>query len=215
MTCPYLRRLTPAVLVLATAGFTAALAQDKAPTADATKGSQIVNGICVACHGTDGNSAASANPKVAGQHYEYLVKQLVDYSKPATDKTARVNPIMLGFASQLSMQDKRDVAAYFASQTMKPGTARNKDTLDLGQRIFRAGIPAKGVPACAGCHSPNGAGVPAQYPRLGGQWAEYTAVQLKAFSEGTRRNNVAMMQIASRLSEAEMKAVADYIAGLR
>jgi cytochrome c553 len=98
---------------------------------------------------------------------------------------------------------------------MKPGTARNKETLELGQRIFRAGIAEKSVPACAGCHIPSGAGVPAQYPRLGGQWAEYTEAQLKAFSEGTRRNNVPMMQIASRLSEAEMKAVADYIAGLR
>jgi cytochrome c553 len=192
-----------------------AVAQQKKAAVDSAKGQQIANQVCGACHGADGNSVIPANPKLAGQHAEYLVKQLNDYSKPATDKSARVNAVMAGFAAGLSPEDRRNVAAWFASQAAKPGAAKNKETLDLGQRIYRAGIPEKQVPACSGCHSPNGAGIPAQYPRLGGQYAEYVEGQLKALRDGTRRNNLAMTQIAERLSEKEMQAVADYIAGLR
>jgi cytochrome c553 len=194
-------------------------AQAQAPAApakpDPAKGQQIASGACAACHGADGNSVIAQNPKLNGQHAEYIVKQLVDYTKAAEAKDARVNPIMLGFATALSADDKRHVAAWFASQKPTPGAARVKETLGLGQRIYRAGIPEKAVPACAGCHTPSGAGIPVQYPRLGGQHAEYTEGQLKAFREGTRRNNASMMQIAARLSDAEMKAVSDYIAGLQ
>lgn len=198
-------------------GALAVQAQDKNPAAkvDPAKGQQIANAVCSACHAADGNSTIGANPKLAGQHAPYLYRQLVDYTKPANDKAARVNSVMAGFAGQLSDADKRNVAAYFESQTSKPGVARNKQTLDLGQRIYRAGIPEKAVPACAGCHSPTGAGIPALYPRLAGQHAEYTEAQLKAFHEGTRRNNQPMAQIAFRMTEAEMKAVSDYIAALR
>jgi cytochrome c553 len=122
---------------------------------------------------------------------------------------------MAGFAATLSDADRRDVAAFLAVQKPKLGVARNRDTLALGQQIYRTGIVDKAVPACAGCHSPNGAGIPSQYPRLAGQHAEYTEAQLKAFRDGVRRNNAPMMQIAARLSDAEIKAVADYIAGLR
>jgi cytochrome c553 len=201
---------TVLALTLAAAG-----AQDTPAKVDAAKGQQIASAVCSACHAADGNSTISANPRLAGQHETYLYRQLVDYSKPAADKSARVNSIMAGFAGQLSEADKRNVAAYFAAQKAKPGSARSKETLELGQRIYRAGIAEKAVPACAGCHSPNGAGIPAQYPRLGGQHADYTDAQLKAFRDGTRRNNIAMAQIAARLSDAETKAVADYIAGLR
>jgi cytochrome c553 len=202
-----------ALLAWSVAGF--AVAQDKKAVVDPTKGQQIASQVCAACHGADGNSVIPANPKLAGQHAEYLVKQLNDYSKPATDKSARVNAIMSGFAAGLSPEDRRNVAAWFASQAAKPGAAKNKETLDLGQRIYRAGVPERQVPACGSCHSPNGAGIPAQYPRLGGQYAEYVEGQLKALRDGTRRNNLAMAQIAERLSEKEMQAVADYIAGLR
>lgn len=202
-----------AVVLFGVAG--AAVAQDKTPAIDPAKGQQIAGQVCAACHGADGNSVINANPKLAGQHADYLVKQLNDYAKPPTDKSARVNAVMQGFAASLSPADRRNVAAWYASQPIKLGTAKNKQTLELGQRIYRAGIPEKGVPACSGCHSPNGAGIPAQYPRLGGQHAEYTEGQLKALRDGTRRNNLAMTQIASRLSEQEMQAVADYIAGLR
>jgi cytochrome c553 len=192
-------------------------AQDKAaPRPDPAKGQQIVGQVCAACHGADGNSTIGANPKLAGQHADYLLKQLVDYTvKPGAPKPARENNVMAGFAATLSDKDRRDVVAFLAAQKPKPGVARNRGTLALGQQIYRAGIADKAVPACAGCHSPNGAGIPAQYPRLAGQHAEYTEAQLKAFRDGVRRNNAPMMQIAARLSDAEIRAVADYIAGLR
>lgn len=192
--------------------------QAQAPAAvkpDPAKGQQIASSVCIACHGADGNSVVPANPKLAGQHAEYLIKQLVDYTKPATAKDARVNAVMMGFATTLSADDKRHVAAWYASQKPGTGTSVNKDTLALGQRIYRAGIPEKNVPACAGCHLPTGAGMPAQYPRVSGQHAEYSEVQLKAFRDGTRRNSLMMEQIASRMSDREMKAVADFMAGLR
>lgn len=193
-----------------------AQAQAPAPVKpDPAKGQQIAATVCIACHGADGNSVVPANPKLSGQHAEYLVKQLIDYTKPATAKDARVNAVMMGFASTLSADDKRHVAAWYASQKPPTGTSVNKDTLALGQRIYRAGIPEKNVPACAGCHLPTGAGMPSQYPRVSGQHADYTEVQLKAFRDGTRRNSQMMEQIASRMSDAEMKAVADFVAGLR
>jgi cytochrome c553 len=205
-------------LALATGVFvtTNAVAQAKgtAAKADPNKGQQIAPAVCSACHAADGNSNISANPKLAGQHPDYLYRQLVALAKPADDRAARVNSVMSAFATQLSDEDKRNVAAYFAAQKAKPGAARNKETLQLGQRIYRAGIAEKAVPACAGCHSPSGAGIPVQYPRLSGQHAEYTEAQLKAFRDGSRRNNAPMMQIAARMSDAEMRAVADYIGGL-
>lgn len=209
--------LVGVVLGLAALPMTVALAQDKSASAkpDLAKGQQIVNSVCSTCHGPDGNSPLTMNPKVAGQHAAYLYRQLVDLAKPASDKNARVSSVMASFAGQLSDQDRRDVAAFFASQTPKPGAARDKDTLPIGQRIYRTGIADKGVPACAGCHGPSGAGIPSQYPRLAGQHAEYTESQLKAFRDGTRRNSVPMMQIAARMSDAEIKAIADYIDGLR
>ena len=210
-----IRRHGVALALVAWSVAGAAVAQQKQAAIDPAKGQQIASQVCAACHGADGNSVIPANPKLAGQHAEYLLKQLNDYTKPATDKSARVNAIMAGFAAGLSPDDRRNVAAWFSSQAAKPGAAKNKETLDLGQRIYRAGIPERQVPACGGCHSPNGAGIPAQYPRLGGQYAEYVESQLKALRDGTRRNNLAMAQIAERLSEKEMQAVADYIAGLR
>lgn len=208
-----------AQMTLGVFGLSAQLAFAQAPAApakpDPAKGQQIAQGVCAACHAADGNSVIPANPKLNGQHAEYIVKQLIDYTKPPTAKDARVNAIMTGFAAALSADDKRHVAAWFAAQKPMTGKAANKDTLPIGQRIYRAGIPEKQVPACAGCHSPNGAGIPTIYPRVGGQHAEYTEAQLKAFRDGTRRNNLAMSQIASRMSDAEMKAVADFIAGLQ
>jgi cytochrome c553 len=195
----------------------AAFAQEKAaPKADPGKGQQIASQVCVACHAADGNSTIPANPKLAQQHAHYLSKQLVDYTVRSGEKTpARESAIMNGIAAGLSEQDRRDLAAWFASQQGKPGTARNKDTLELGQRIWRAGLPEKALPACSGCHNPTGAGIPIQYPRLAGQHAEYVETTLKAFRDGTRRNNVPMQQIAARMSDVEIRAVADFIQGLR
>lgn len=187
-----------------------------APKVDLANGERIATQQCAACHGVDGNAAAPIYPKLAGQHAEYLYKQLKNFTVlPGADKAERENAVMAGFSAMLSDQDMRDVSAYFEKQTIEPGVATNKELLKLGQQIYRGGIASKNVPACAGCHSPNGAGIPAQYPRLGGQHADYTAVQLEAFRAETRNNSVQMTVISARLSDKEIKAVSDYIAGLR
>jgi cytochrome c553 len=183
---------------------------------DAAKGQQIASQVCAACHNADGNSTIAANPKLAQQHAHYLAKQLTDFTvRPGEQKPARENSIMNGMAATLSEQDRLNVAAWYSSQTAKPGSARNKDTLELGQQIWRAGLPGKSLPACVGCHNPTGVGTPIQYPRLAGQHSEYTEATLKAFRDGVRRNNVPMQQIAARMTDAEMRAVADFIQGLR
>jgi cbb3-type cytochrome c oxidase subunit III len=182
---------------------------------DLNRGQAIAAQVCASCHGADGNSAGGAYPKLAGQHPEYLTKELKDFkTQPGAKQPARNNPIMAGIASALSDQDMVNVSAYFATQVPKPGYAHNKDTVPLGQKIYRAGIADKGVPACASCHGPTGQGIPSQYPRLSGQWADYTAAQLTAFQQGVRNNNEAMHAITQRLSDREIKAVADYVAGL-
>jgi len=193
----------------------AAGAAAEQPAADPAKGQQIANQVCGACHAADGNSTIPANPRLAGQSADYLVKQLTDLAKPAGDKTGRENPVMGAFALTLSDMDRRNVAAWFATQQPKPDVAKDKQSAELGQRIYRSGIPEQGVPACAGCHGPTGAGLPALYPRIGGQHAEYLVAQLKAFREGSRRNSLPMEQIAFRMTDAEMAEVADFAAGLR
>jgi len=183
---------------------------------DPKKGSEIAGQVCAACHGADGNSPTPANPKLAGQHADYLVKQLTNFKvKPGAKEPERNNAVMGAFAAQLSADDMRNVAAFYASQALTPAAARDKALVELGRNIYRAGIAAKGVPACAGCHGPSGAGIPAQYPRLQGQYAEYTESQLTGFRQGARANNASMTTIAARLSDTEIKAVSDYIAGLR
>ena len=207
-------------IAIAAVGLTAGLSMMAAQAADPAKpdlarGQAIATQVCAACHGADGNSTGGAYPKLAGQHAEYLVKQLKDFRpQPGGKPALRANPIMAGFASALSDQDMINVAAYFSSQAPKPGYARNAATVPLGQSIWRAGVADRGVPACAACHGPTGQGIPIQYPRLSGQWAEYVAAQLTAFQDGTRNNNDPMRQIAHRLSNDEIKAVADYVAGL-
>lgn len=206
--------LRTSIVALAFAAPIAVHAQAVKP--DPQKGGQLAEQICAACHGADGNSGTPANPKLAQQHPDYLVKQLKDFKVAEGAKTAeRPSAIMAGFAATLSEADMRNVAAFYASKPLKPSAAKNKDTVELGQRIYRAGIAETGVAACAGCHSPNGAGIPAQYPRLQGQYAEYTEAQLVAFRQGVRLNSNEMTDIASRMSDREIKAVSDYIAGLR
>jgi cytochrome c553 len=203
--------------LLGLGGASTLAAQEKAGSkVDPARGQQIASQVCVACHAADGNSTIAANPKLAQQHSHYLHKQLVDYTvRSGEQKPARESAIMNGIAAGLSEQDRRDLAAWFSSQPAKPGAARNKDTLELGQRIWRAGLPEKALPACSGCHNPTGVGIPNQYPRLAGQHAEYVEATLKAFRDGMRRNNVPMQQIAARMTEAEMRAVADFVQGLR
>jgi cytochrome c553 len=193
-----------------------AQAQTKGPARpDLARGQQVATQVCATCHSADGNSTIAGNPRLAQQHADYLYKQLVDYTAQGQARPARENAVMNGFAAQLSDADKRNVSAWFASQAAKPAFATNKETLELGQRIWRAGIPEKAVPACAGCHGPAGSGIPVQYPRIAGQHAEYTETTLKNFRDGVRRNNASMQQIAARLSDAEIKALADFAQGLR
>ncbi len=177
---------------------------------DPAQGSAKFGSVCAACHGADGNSAVPANPKLAQQHAEYVVKQLQDFKAGK-----RTSPIMQGFASQLSDADMKNIASWVHSQKGKPGFARDKDLVTLGERIYRGGIADRQVAACAGCHSPNGVGVPSQYPRLSGQHADYVAAQLVAFRDGVRKNSVQMTGVAAKMNDREIRAVADYIAGLR
>ena len=165
---------------------------------------------CVGCHGVDGNSGTPGNPKLAQQHPEYLVKQLQEYKSGK-----RANAIMSGIAAGLSEEDMKNIAFWVTTNKAKPGAATDKDLAALGEKIYRGGIQDRQIAACAGCHSPNGAGIPAQYPRLSGQHAEYTAAQLTYFRDGIRKNNLQMTQVAAKLNDREIKALADYIAGLR
>jgi cytochrome c553 len=203
---------SPLLGALLTLSATLAAAATPAPAAkpDLAKGQAIATQVCIACHTADGSRGSPANPILAGQHPEYLVKQLQEFKSGK-----RKNPVMLGFATALSDDDMKNVAAFYASKTAKPGFAKDKDLVKLGERIWRGGIADKAVPACAGCHGPNGAGIPAQYPRMGGQHADYTEAQLLAFRSGVRGNNAQMSTIAAKLSDREIKAVSDYAAGLR
>lgn len=195
-------------LVYATAA--AAAAPAPPPKADPEKGKQIAGAVCAACHGADGNSVVSANPSLAGQHAAYTAAQLAAY-KSGT----RANAIMAGMSATLSPEDMRNVAAWFELQTPKSAAAAKDKALALrGQQLWRAGIAQANVPACAGCHGAAGAGIPDQYPRLAGQFSELTLAWLKAYADGTRSNPV-MSVIAARLTEADMRAVSEYIAGLR
>ena len=182
----------------------------KAPAKpDLAKGSTISTTVCVACHTSDGTRGVPTYPILQGQHGDYLAKQLAEFKSGKRD-----NAIMKGMASTLSDDDIRNVAAFYESKSVKPGSATNKATVDLARQIWKGGIPAKQVPACAGCHGPTGAGIPAQYPRVGGQWAPYTQTELELFRSGKRANSPQMVAIAAKLSDDEIKALADYMAGL-
>jgi cytochrome c553 len=179
---------------------------------------------CAACHGLDGNSADPLYPKLAGQHENYIARQLALYKSGG-----RQNAIMLGFSSTLSAQDMRDIGAYFSTQKVVPGIAddslvasgpnQGRKFYQIGERLFRAGKPELGIPACQACHGPTGSGVPGAYPSLGGQHSAYTATQLTAFRAGTvwgvdKQANAVMSGVASNLSDEEIQGLATYIEGL-
>ncbi|WP_343732050.1 c-type cytochrome [Duganella sp.] len=192
-------------------------AQPAAPKIDPAKGATLytdgdnARGLpaCVSCHGAGGNSTIAVNPKLAGQHEGYIYKQLVNFTT-----ADRNQPVMTTYAKMLTDEEKHNVAAWLVMQSAKPGAAKNKDTIELGKKIYRGGIAEKNVPACASCHGASGAGIPVQYPRLSGQHQDYTVAQLGLFKAGTRKS-VEMATIAKRMSDEEMKAVADYVAGLK
>ena len=206
-------------LLLASTAF-AVQANDaaKAPAkGDPARGEPIASTVCGACHAPDGNSAISANPKLAGQHPEYLFKQMKNFKAADGKAPERVNAVMNGMIAAFDENQMRDMAAYFGSKKQTGETTKNRETVEAGQKLYRAGDMSKGLPACAACHGPAGAGIPAQYPRIAGQFADYTENQLKAFRAGERANdpNKMMRMVAIKMTDAEIKAVSDYIAGLR
>lgn len=171
---------------------------------------QTAKTVCAACHGADGNSAITLNPKLAGQHPEYLLKQLTNFKEGK-----RANAVMAGMVANLTKEDMKGLAAYFAGYKQTLGKAKSNGAGSLGEKIYRGGIAATGVPACAACHGANGAGIPKQYPRLAGQHADYALQQLRTLRTGERANAPMMMTIAAKMTDAEMQAVADYMQGLR
>ncbi len=206
-------KLTAKFLIAATATAAAfASFAEGAPAAvakpDLAKG-EASFAVCAACHAPDGNSVIPVNPKLAQQHPEYIIKQLTEFKSGK-----RANAIMAGMVAPLTEADMKNIAYWVGNKKATPGAAANKELLLLGERIYRGGILDRKVPACSGCHSPNGAGIPAQYPRLSGQHVEYAVAQLTAFREGARGNSVQMTEIAGKLNDREIKAVAEYIAGL-
>ena len=213
---PFVKSLFVTMMAMSAVAYAAE--EKPAIKADPAKGETIyTNGdsarnipACVSCHGAAGNSTVVQNPKLAGQHEAYIYKQLEDFKTPQ-----RNNPVMSTIAKGLTDDEMKNIAAYLDKQAPKPGAARNKDTVEFGKKIYRAGIAHKDIPACAGCHGATGAGIPAQFARLGGQHQDYTLAQLNAFGNDTRKNSPQMIAIAKRMSEDEMKAVADYIAGLK
>ena len=191
-----------------------------AAKADLAKGEAMYNAVCAACHGADGNSGVPAYPKLAQQHPDYLVKQLQEFKSGK-----RANAVMSGMSAALSDADMKNIAAWLGAKTSAPNFAKEKDLVVLGERIYRGGVADRQIAACAGCHNPTGAGIPSQYPRLAGQHADYTMAQLNAFREHGnkgagqlnvgRGNSAQMSGVAAKLNDREIKAVADYVAGLR
>ena len=195
-----------------------ALAQAPAGKPDLARAESIVKEVCAACHGVDGNSPSPTNPSLAGQGAEYIALQLQHFQSGI-----RVNPIMQGMAAALKPDEMKALGVYFSQQKPKGLSAKDATLAMAGQKLYRGGDLATGMPACAACHSPNGAGVPKNYPRLAGQYAEYTYAQLKAFRDGERGsdkegkdyNGKIMATISARMSDPQMKALAEYAAGLR
>ncbi|MEO8767573.1 MAG: c-type cytochrome [Nitrosospira sp.] len=184
---------------------------------DAAKGQQIATQVCAACHNADGNSSIPTNPSLAGQYAEYITKQLQNFKPKGGKPAERESPIMSAMVAPLSPEDMKNLGAYYALQTPRPGVAKDKSLAEQGEKIYRGGNLETSVPACAGCHSPNGIGIPPSYPRLSGQHSEYVVAQLRAFRTEQRAsdpNNV-MRMIATRMSEKEMQAVSEFISGLR
>ncbi|MFI4938889.1 MAG: c-type cytochrome [Burkholderiales bacterium] len=215
---PFMKSMIVGLLAVSAAVTVTVDPVQAATVADSAKGEAFFNTgdgaraipPCMACHGPAGNSVIPQNPKLAGQHAAYIVRQLANF------KTAdRNHPVMSMIAKALTDDEARNIAAYLTAQSMAPGAARNKDTVALGKKIYRGGIAEKNVPACAGCHGPAGAGIPAQFPRIGGQHQEYVTAQLTNFNNNARTTHPAMIAVAKRLSPEEIQAVADYVAGLK
>ena len=209
---------TTSIVALALFPLPPATAAESAAKVDLVRAKQIADSVCAACHGADGNSVASINPNLAGQGAEYITRQLQHFKSGI-----RVNPTMVAMAAGLTPEEMVALGVYYSGQKPKGGTAKDPALVKTGQSLFRGGAAATGLPACASCHSPNGAGIPRNYPRLAGQHADYAYAQLQAFKDGGRgadkdgkdAQGKIMAAIAQKMSDAQMKAVTDYAAGLR
>jgi len=217
------RLLLAAVIALGLVSAVARAAEGAAAPAaaakpDLDKAATTAKNVCAACHGADGNSVAPANPTIAAMPSEYIARQLADFKAGI-----RVNPIMQPIAAQLSPADMAALGVYFSQQKAKPQGAKDATLVQAGQKLYRGGDAAHGIPACSGCHGPAGAGVPKNFPRLAGQHTDYTVAQLKAFKAGERGNDKEgkdvngriMAAIAARMDENQMRAAAEYVQGLR
>ena len=206
------------VAVMALAGMPAVFAAEATAKPDLAKARQIVDTVCAACHGTDGNSTASINPNLAGLGAEYITRQLQHFKSGV-----RASAVMGAMGTNLAPEEMVALGIYYNQQKPKGGTAKDPTLVKSGQAIFRGGVASTGVPACSACHGPIGAGVPKNYPRLGGQHADYTYAQLKAFKSGERGADKEgkdvqgriMADIARKMNDEQMKALADYAGGLR
>lgn len=205
------------VLIIAAALASASALANPPPAAVVVKGDPkqaeaTVNQVCAACHAVDGNSASPANPKLAGLNYEYINKQLLNFKSGE-----RKSPVMSGIVANLTPQDMQNLAAYYSAQQPKDAKARDQALALLGQKVYRGGVQGSGVPACASCHGAQGKGIPTQFPRLAGQHTDYIYAELNKFRTGERANDGAKMMrtIAAKMTDADMKAVATYIQGLR
>jgi cytochrome c553 len=208
----YLTAIAAIGFVLTTAASAAEPKEPATPKADPAKAQAIASSVCAACHGVDGNSPLPANPSLAGQHSEYIYKQLLNFKSGE-----RKNAVMSAMVTSMSQEDMRKLAAYYSDQKPRQGASQDAKTVLAGQKVYRGGDMASGVAACAACHSPDGSGIPAQYPRLKGQNVEYTVAQLKAFRTGERANDSAMVMrtIAGRMTDKQIDAVAEYVSALK
>lgn len=180
---------------------------------DATSG-QTKAAACGGCHGMDGNSMVPTFPKLAGQGEKYIAKQIADFKA----NTSRQDAMMIGMVAALTDQDAKDIGAYYASQKLASAAPADESKLAMGREVYKGGNLNTGVPACQGCHGPSGAGnAAAGYPQLGGQFAGYTMKQLRAFKDGSRSNDDQgiMRNALKRITDAELEAVAQYIASLK
>lgn len=196
-----------------------AIAGNAVAKGNAANGKEIAAGICAGCHGADGNSLIPVNPSLAGQHAEYITKQLIEFKMPDEETPAiRNSPVMSAMVAALSVDDMKDLAAFYAQQTPAPNSSTESDeeVLALGEMIYRGGNIENNVPACSSCHSPDGSGIPPHYPKLAGQHAAYTFAQLDAFNNETRANdNGVMKQVISRMTPREKRAVSEYISNMK
>lgn len=178
---------------------------------------EIASGVCAGCHNPDGNSVIPMNPILAGQHAEYITKQLMDFKATDVEPAKRNSPVMSSMVAALSQEDMKKLGEYYAQQKTIPNqVAADEKLLDAGKVLYHGGNIEHGIPACASCHGPTGSGIPPHYPGIAGQHAEYTLTQLNHFNTGDRANdNKVMQKVVSRMSAQEKRAVSAYISTMR